>query len=181
MLDKINEAKAQLKQEQDEVAESKKWIAENRKDINNIMDSLADKEAKLAQEQDDMEAELKAKSEQLEAEYNKKEEEARVAIEEAMVEAEEAIRDNIIEMDEIIKNRLAEVAATNTVTFTCACSDKPIPCTIDFTKDNTFRCPDCSAVYRVDIRMNPVLIGKDISDEEYIAKIQQHLKENEQL
>lgn len=127
-------------------------------------------------------AEYKVKGEIIDKKSRELEEEKErfsIEMEEALKEAEKTLEEQIKEMDDMVEDRLIDIAASNTVSFNCVCNDKPIACAIDLSEENTYRCPDCGTVYRVDIRMNPVMIGKAISDKEYIAKIKERL-ENEQ-
>lgn len=50
----------------------------------------------------------------------------------------------------------------------CGCSDKLIPCEMDLSdlENNTFKCPDCGAVYRVQFNYYPVLIKREINNEQ---------------
>lgn len=150
---------------------SKKEIELN-SEYNKLKNDLSKKEDNLAKE-------YEKKRQDLENEYKSKKEELEAEVEEALKEAEEALEENAAKVDELLEDRLADITAKNTRMFNCLCSDKPIACFIDLTAENTYRCPDCGSVYRVEITMNPIMIGKAISDEEYVRIIKRRMEEEE--
>lgn len=166
----------------------------NHKNVRNELikkkNELSKKEIKLDSNYDKLKNDLLKKEEALKNEYDKKREhlkkefeekqkELENDVEEALKDAEEALEENVASVDEILENKLIEIKSKNTRMFNCLCSDKPIPCFIDLTSENTYRCGECGSVYRVEITMNPILIGKAISDEDYVSIIASKMEEEE--
>lgn len=168
-----------LNAEQEELERNKKEFEEYKTETNSqtikIYDQLAANEVRLVEKEKQLEADYKKRNK----EFEKRNKEFEKEREQAISEAEEEIKNYIEKIDNMLEDKLIAIAAQNTMQFTCACNDKPIPCSIDLSQENTYRCSECGSVYRVDIRMNPVLIGKAISDEEYIQKIQERLDNEE--
>lgn len=160
--------KIELKKRSDELDIKEKNID---KQYNKLKDNLSKK-------QEELENKFKAKRLALESEYEQKQIDNEQEINEALKEAEEAIEESLSRVDNILEERLAEITAKNTKMFNCLCNDKPIACYIDLSDENTYRCPECGTVYSVEITMNPTIIGKAISDEDYVALIKTRL-ENE--
>lgn len=161
-----------------------------RKELDKKKGELSKKEARLnsdynklkndlSKKEDTLNKEYEKKRQDLENEYKSKKEELEAEVEEALKDAEEALEENAAKVDELLEDRLADITAKNTRMFNCLCSDKPIACFIDLTAENTYRCPDCGSVYRVEITMNPIMIGKAISDEEYVRIIKRRMEEEE--
>lgn len=140
-----------------------------RQNLINDKKKLEAKETRLNKEYTKLKEDLKA-------EYTKRYADIENEIEEALKDAEIALEENIATVDNILENRLAEITAKNTKMFNCLCNDKPIPCFIDLTEENTYRCEDCGTVYRVEITMNPVTIGKAISDKDYVELIKNRIE-----
>lgn len=92
-------------------------------------------------------------------------------------QVEEDIKNLVADIDKKTGEKIKEIAMSNTLEFKCACSDTLIPCSIDFTKDNTYRCSKCGTVYRVDFRAEPVSIGRSASEEEYLKLVERRLDE----
>lgn len=131
----------------------------------------------LSKKEKELEAKYNTKVFELSNEYSNKKKELEDELDAAMDDAESALRENIKKVDNLLEERIADITAKNTRMFTCACNDKLIPCFIDLTKENTYRCDECGTVYSVEVRMNPVIIGKAISDEDYIAIINSRLED----
>lgn len=140
---------------------------------------ITKKDASLSAEYNKLKNNLFKKEEELKKDYEKRKAELDEEIDEAVREAEEALEENIANVDNMLENRIAEITAKNTRMFNCLCSDKPIPCFIDLSQENTYRCPDCGGVYRVEITMNPIMIGKAISDEQYVQMIKTRIEEEQ--
>lgn len=119
-------------------------------------------------------------SKRLEQEYNKKKQELEEDTAKTRQEVTEALEKTVEAIDKELGNRIADIALMNTLAFTCSCSEDLIPCSIDFTKENTFRCNHCGSVYRVALRAEPVYLEKAISDADYEALIARRLKEHSQ-
>lgn len=99
----------------------------------------------------------------------------RQEFEEEKKQVEEDIKRLVADIDKKTGDKIKEIAMSNTLEFKCACSDDLIPCSIDFTKDNTYRCSKCGTVYRVDFRAEPVAIGRSASEEDYLELVQRRL------
>lgn len=119
-------------------------------------------------------------SKRLEQEYNKKKQELEDETAKTRKEVTEALEKTVEAIDKELGNKIADIALMNTLAFTCSCSEDLIPCSIDFTKENTFRCSHCGSVYRVALRAEPVYLEKAISDADYEALIQRRLQEHSQ-
>lgn len=121
---------------------------------------------------------LKKKIEEFENNYallTEKIKHERQDFEEEKKQVEEDIKSLVADIDKKTGDKIKEIAMSNTLEFKCACSDDLIPCSIDFTKDNTYRCSKCGTVYRVDFRAEPVSIGRSASEEEYLALVERRL------
>lgn len=93
-------------------------------------------------------------------EYNERVEEIRKEYEEAVSEQIDELKKQIDIVDETLGQRIQQIKQTNTLYFNCVCNHKPIPCEIDFSKEeNYFECPECGSIYRVQIDAYPVLIS----------------------
>lgn len=81
------------------------------------------------------------------------------------------LQEQIKKVDEMLGERIQEIAAKNTLTFTCSCNkNRRIPVEIDFTKENRFTCDNCGSVYRVELRPYPVLLS-NVSNNQTLANI----------
>lgn len=147
-------------------------------DLRKRTDELQAKEINLDKQYNKLKDDLAKKKQALIEEYNQKKNELDIEVEEAIKDAEEALEESVSQVDNMLEERLAEITAKNTKMFSCLCSDKPIACFIDLSEENTYRCPECGTVYSVEITMNPTIIGKAISDEEYVALIRNRLENN---
>ena len=101
----------------------------------------------------------------LEEKYKK---ESELKVEKVIQDYEEALKletedleEKVAQLDEQLGEKIQEIAAKNTMRFTCACDrTKYIPCTIDLSEeDNYFTCPDCGAVYKVVISASTILMS----------------------
>ena len=101
----------------------------------------------------------------LEEKYKK---ESELKIEKVIQDYEEALKletddleEKVAQLDEQLGEKIQEIAAKNTMRFTCACDrTKYIPCTIDLSEEeNYFTCPDCGAVYKVVISASTILMS----------------------
>ena len=115
----------------------------------------------------ELEANYKTLAEQLELDYTN-----------ACEEVKNELFQQLSDVDIALEEHAKKMAAKNILTFSCVCSRDLIPCAIDFTKENTFVCPRCQSKYKVAINANPVLIGKNISDEEFAELVEKRLNEN---
>lgn len=81
--------------------------------------------------------------------------------EEALKLETEDLEEKVAQLDEQLGEKIQEIAAKNTMRFTCACDrTKYIPCTIDLSEDeNYFTCPDCGAVYKIVINASTILMS----------------------
>ena len=101
----------------------------------------------------------------LEEKYKK---ESELKVEKVIQDYEEALKletedleEKVAQLDEQLGEKIQEIAAKNTMRFTCACDrTKYIPCTIDLSEEeNYFTCPDCGAVYKVVISASTILMS----------------------
>lgn len=148
-------------------------------ELNKRSEDLLVKEKNLDKQYNKLKENLDKKREELDIEYKQKKLELDQEVEDAVKDAEEALKHNISRVDNMLEERLAEITAKNTKMFSCLCNDKPIACFIDLSEENTYRCPDCGTVYSVEITMNPSIIGKAISDEDYVALIKNRIEGDE--
>ena len=81
------------------------------------------------------------------------------------------------QVDNTLKDYIEDITMKNVLTFSCSCSKDLIPCVIDFTKENTFICPRCNSKYKVAINANPILVGREISDEQFSDLLERRLNE----
>lgn len=81
--------------------------------------------------------------------------------EEALKLETDDLEEKVAQLDEQLGEKIQEIAAKNTMRFTCACDrTKYIPCTIDLSEEeNYFTCPDCGAVYKVVISASTILMS----------------------
>lgn len=81
--------------------------------------------------------------------------------EEALKLETEDLEEKVAQLDEQLGEKIQEIAAKNTMRFTCACDrTKYIPCTIDLSEEeNYFTCHDCGAVYKVVISASTILMS----------------------
>ena len=81
--------------------------------------------------------------------------------EEALKLETEDLEEKVAELDEQLGDKLQQIAAKNTMRFTCTCDrTKYIPCTIDLSEEeNYFTCPECGAVYKVVISASTILMS----------------------
>lgn len=116
------------------------------------------------------------KSKKLEQSYNERKEELEKNIAQQEKEIKEQLEETVKGIDDALGKKIEEIALTNTLAFTCSCSPDLIPCSIDFTKENTFRCKKCGSVYRVDMRAEPVFIERTASDADYAELVKRRLE-----
>lgn len=126
---------------------------------------------KLQRKVSELEAKYKEKylslSNNLEQEYNN-----------ACEEVKNELFEHLEKVDKVIQTHAEELAMKNILTFSCSCSRDLIPCAIDFTKENTFVCPKCGSKYKVAINANPILIGRAVSEEQFVSLLEERLNEN---
>ena len=110
-------------------------------------------------------AEIEKTKVNLEEKYKK---ETDLRVEKVIQDYEEALKletddleEKVAQLDEQLGEKIQEIAAKNTMRFTCACDrTKYIPCTIDLSEEeNYFTCPDCGAVYKVVISASTILMS----------------------
>jgi hypothetical protein len=123
----------------------------------------------LSEKTAELEANYKTLAEQLELDYTN-----------ACEEIKDELFQQLSDVDSALEEHARNLAAKNILTFSCACSRDLIPCAIDFTKENTFICPKCQSKYKVAINANPVLIGRNVSDEEFAELVEKRLNENKE-
>lgn len=145
-------------------------------DLKKRSEELNAKEFNLDKQYNKLKDDLAKKKQALIEEYNQKKNDLDAEFEEAIKDAEEALEESVSQVDNMLEEKLAEITAKNTKMFSCLCNDKPIACFIDLSEENTYRCPECGTVYSVEITMNPSIIGKAISDEDYVALIRNRLE-----
>ena len=97
----------------------------------------------------------------LEEKYKK---ESDLRVEKVIRDYEEALKletEDLEEKVEQLGDKLQQIAAKNTMRFTCTCDrTKYIPCTIDLSEEeNYFTCPECGAVYKVVISASTILMS----------------------
>lgn len=87
----------------------------------------------------------------------------------------EEFKNQIGKVDEVLGRRIEEIKQKNTLYFNCVCNpQRPLPCEIDFSQEeNYFQCPDCGAVYRVQIDAYPVLISSISTNTRMVDLIEQ--------
>lgn len=120
--------------------------------------------------------------ENLELEYKDKLEQNESELEAALAEANTELETTIKSVDEIIGIKVQELIDKCTLWMKCACSDKLIPCEMDLSKpdENTFKCPDCGAVYRVQFSYYPVLIKREINDNQLVSILEKNKQKGEE-
>lgn len=81
--------------------------------------------------------------------------------EEALKLESENLEKRVSELDEQLGEKINEINSKNTMFFTCACDrSKQIPVQVDLSSDdNFFTCPECGAVYRIDISSSTILMS----------------------
>ena len=163
---------------------SKKYVDKLYKDHKKVRRELADKEISLEYKEKTINfdyGKLKdsfdKRVEDIKANYEKKKKEDEEELEQAVIETEEALKKSVEEVDKVIGNKIADLTLKNTLTFDCVCGEKNIPCFIDLTKENTFRCTACNSVYSVQAKFSPVIIGKASSEEEFLKIIEKRMAE----
>lgn len=115
--------------------------------------------------------------EEIKASYEKKKQEDQEELDNAIAETEEQLKESVEALDKMIGDKIADLTLKNTLTFDCVCGEKDIPCFIDLTKENTFRCKKCNSVYSIQAKFSPVIIGKASSEEEFLRIIEKRMQE----
>lgn len=130
--------------------------------------------------QDDKEKEVAA----IKLNYQSKIKEIENEFNEACEQQVEDLKKQIDNVDKILGERIEEIKTHNTLYFKCVCKrPQPIPCEIDFAKEeNYFSCPDCGAIYRVELNAYPVLISNITTNGSLADLIEQRSRdENEEI
>lgn len=164
------------------------------KEVDRYFEEYAEKEAKLYKKTENeiasfrkkcsrdfkkkLHKALNEKTAELEANYKTLAEQLELDYTNACEEVKNELFQQLSDVDIALEQHAKKMAAKNILTFSCVCSRDLIPCAIDFTKENTFVCPKCQSKYKVVINANPVLIGKNISDEEFAKLVEKRLNEN---
>lgn len=139
--------------------------------------SLQYKEKTINVEYNKLKDSFDKKYKDLESSFLKKDEEKDKELEEAIKETEEELQKSVEKVDELIGEKIMDLTLRNTLTFDCICGKKNIPCFIDLSKDNSFRCENCNSVYLVQAKFSPVIIGRASSEEEFAKIVENRLKE----
>lgn len=116
-------------------------------------------------------------SKKLEQEYNELKADLQRQTEEERKTALDELQKVVQDIDNGLGEKIAEITMMNTLAFNCTCSSDLIPCSIDFTKENFFRCPKCGNTYRVGLRAEPILIDRTASEAEFQSLINKKLEE----
>lgn len=113
---------------------------------------------------------FKKYKESIELEYIEKSKNAENDLNAALEEAQNELETVVKGIDTIIGEKVQDLIDKTTLWMKCSCSDKLIPCEMDLSKpdENTFKCPDCGAVYRVQFSYYPVMIKREINDNQLI-------------
>lgn len=153
---------------------------------NKLKNELAQKETNLQYRENNLNIEydklketFNKKFNEVKADFDKKEKEKDKELEDALKESEEELKKSVEMIDSMIGEKIADLTLKNTLTFDCVCGKKDIPCFIDLSKENTFRCESCNSVYVVQAKFSPVIVGKASSEEEFIKIVENRLKEEE--
>lgn len=109
--------------------------------------------------------------------YKIKEKEKDKELDEAVKESEEELKKSVEKIDQLIGEKIADLTLKNTLTFDCVCGKKDIPCFIDLTKENTFRCDSCNSVYAIQAKFSPVIVGRASSEEEFARIVEERMQE----
>lgn len=132
--------------------------------------------------QDKCEKQYKSLEEEFESRVKVIKDECRETIQEREKEFEndmneqlEEFKNQIGKVDEVLGQRIEEIKQKNTLYFNCVCNpQRPLPCEIDFSQEeNYFQCPDCGAVYRIQIDAYPVLISSISTNTRMVDLIEQ--------
>ena len=115
--------------------------------------------------------------EEIKANYEKKKKEDEEELNTSIAEVEEELKKSIEEIDKVIGDKITDLTLKNTLTFDCVCGATNIPCFIDLTKENTFRCKKCNSVYSVQTKFSPVIIGKATSEGEFLKIVEKRMQE----
>lgn len=163
---------------------SKKYVDKLYKDHKKIRRELDDKEISLQHKEktinfdyNKLKDSYNKRVEDIKANYEKKKKEDQKELENAVTETEEQLKKSVEEIDKVIGDKIADLTLKNTLTFDCVCGEKDIPCFIDLTKENTFRCKNCNSVYSIQAKFSPLLIGKASSEEEFLKIIEKRMQE----
>lgn len=144
----------------------------NEKDIN-----LQYKEKTINLDYNKLKDSFNKRLEEIKANYDKKKEEDEKELSISIAEVENELKKSIEDIDKAIGEKIADLTLKNTLTFDCVCGETNIPCFIDLTKENTFRCKKCNSVYSVQTKFSPVIIGKASSDEEFLKIVEKRMQE----
>lgn len=143
--------------------------------------TLKYKERRLEEEYNKLKESLNAsydkKYKQIAADYKEQLAQKERDLNEAIEAAQKELAETIETVDKAIGDRITNLTLNNTLTFDCACGERNIPCFIDLTKENTFRCKKCNSVYSVYAKFSPVMIGKAASEEDLQKLIEKRLQE----
>lgn len=142
----------------EELKETKRELTQN---VERLKGTLKQKFKK------ELEKKYKSLASQLEQEYN-----------EACEEVKQELFSELEKVDIAVKQHVEELSMKNILTFSCSCSRDLIPVAIDFSKENTFICPKCGSKYKIAINANPILVGRDISDEQFADLVEKRLNES---
>lgn len=165
---------------------AKKYVDKLYKNHKNARQELIEKETKLQYkektaniEYNKLKESFDKKFEKLKNDYEQKKKEDAEELENAIRETEVQLKDSVDQIDHLIEEKIIDLTAKNTLTFDCVCGKKNIPCFIDLSKENTFRCDNCHSVYAVQAKFSPMIIGRATSEEEFNQIIERRLMEEE--
>lgn len=135
--------------------------------------------AEFEKRQADLKDAFDKKAEKLKTECEQERLENEQEVEEALKGAEEELKNYVDTVDNLIGDKIADLTLKNTLTFDCVCGKKNIPCFIDLTKENTFRCDKCNSVYAIHAKFSPVIIGRASSEEEFAKIVEERMQEEQ--
>lgn len=82
-----------------------------------------------------------------------------------IAKAEENLQKVIDETDKKVGEIIKDLYEKSALPFYCACSPTdPILVPIDFSKENSFKCPKCDSIYKININAYPVLVSHAITN-----------------
>ena len=151
--------------------------AKVKKELEEKRVNLEYREKKANIEYDKLKESFNKKHNELKASYEKEKEANEQELEEAIKETEKELKGWVDKVDEMIEDKIADLTLKNTLTFDCVCGKKDIPCFIDLTKENAFRCDQCNSVYSINAKFSPVIIGRASSEEEFAKIVENRMQE----
>ena len=135
--------------------------------------------ADFEKRQNELKDSFEKKTEKLRQDCEREKAENEQELEEAIKEAEGELKTYIDTVDNLIEDKITDLTLKNTLTFDCVCGKKNIPCFIDLTKENTFRCDKCNSVYAIHAKFSPVIVGRASSEEEFARIVEERMQEEQ--